>query len=123
MKRLRAVKWWYQRANRGYSDRDMWNGDVYLAGIIASTLEWYVDKGIGIPMSYAYGLDEYQPDFDIMKQRRNEEYNKHIAIFKEYAKNGCAVDKRWQKDFGGVLDKDIRKSVKWLSKHFTELWD
>ena len=119
----RTPKWWVQRAKRGYSDRDMWNADTYLAGIFAGVLQWYIDKGHGVSMAYVSPDDPNGYDVDAMVIRRDADYYNHIAIFREYLNNGCAIDEEWQKEFGGVLDKDIKASVQWLSEHFTELWD
>jgi len=55
--------------------------------------------------------------------KRNTDYLKHIEIFNRYRNNGIAWDEEDTKDFGGVLDKDIKASVQWLEEHFTELWD
>lgn len=116
-------KWWYQRAKRGYSDRDMWNADTYLAGVFAGVLQWYIDNGIGVSMAYAADDDQYGKNVDDMAIRRDDEYSKHILIFKEYSINGLAFDEEWQKEFGGVLDEDIEASMHWLANHFIELWD
>ena len=116
-------KWWYQRARRGFSDYDMWNADHYLAGVFAGVLQWYIDKGMGIPTKYASEDDPYCEDLDAMTFRRDAEYSKHIIVFNEYLNNGLAYNEEWQKEFGGVLDKDIKASLQWLSEHFTELWD
>jgi hypothetical protein len=120
---LKYPLWWYQRAKRGYSDRDMWNADTYLAGVFAGVLQWYIDNGIGVSMAYAADGDEYGKNVDDMVIRRNAEYSKHTAIFKEYSINGLAFDESWKKEFDGVLYEDIVASMHWLSNHFTELWD
>lgn len=120
---LYAPKWWYQRARRGYSDRDMWNADMYLAGVFAGVLQWYIDKGIGVSISYALPDDPYGEDTEGMVIRRDAEYYNHILIFREYLNNGCAINEDWKNKLGGVLEKDIRDSVHWLADHFTELWD
>ena len=118
----RKIKFAYQRVTRGFSDQDAWNGDMYLASQIAGIAEWLVENGHGVPMSYAY-----QPDLndsvEIMAERRNTEYCKHIAVFREYAKNGPAFDQEWEEELGGVLDKDLDESLQWFAKHFVELWD
>lgn len=116
-------RWRKQRTERGFSDRDMWNADMYLAGVFAGILQWYVDNGHGVSMEYAYDLDLYNPDVDIMCERRNADYSKYINIFKEYSTNGDAFDEKWQKEFGGVLDMDMQEALQWFSKHFTSLWD
>ena len=118
----RRVKYAYQRVTRGFSDWDVYNGDMYLANQIAGIAEWLVENGHGVPSSYAY-----QPDFndpvEIMAERRDSEYRKHIAVFKEYANNGPAFDQEWKDELGGVLDKDLDESLQWFAKHFLELWD
>jgi hypothetical protein len=117
---LKTPYWWYQRIVRGYSDKDMWNADRYLARIYAGTLIWYVHKGMGVPSVYA---DNWDTDIEIMEQRRNIEYYKYADIFRRYAKEGVWDTPEHVKEFGGVLDKELEEALQWLSKHFQELWD
>lgn len=118
----RKIKFAYQRVTRGFSDKDAWNGDMYLASQIAGIAEWLVENGHGVPLSYAY-----QPDFndpiEAMAERRDAEYRKHIAVFREYANNGHAFDQEWKDELGGVLDNELEDSLQWFAKHFLELWD
>ena len=118
---LYKPSWWYQRARYGFSDRDWWNGDWYLSGVIAGIMEKIVKYGHGVATSYAYG--DLETPVDIMVERRDAEWNKYIAIFREYSKHGPAIDQEWADRFGGVLDKDMQDALQWLSKHFQELWD
>jgi hypothetical protein len=120
---IRTPKWWYQRVTRGYSDRDMWNADTYLAGVFAGVLQWYVTKSISVPPSYALSDDPCAEDIHGMVSRRNEEYLKHRAVFREYVDNGLAYNEEWQKEFGGVLEEEMQQSLQWFSEHFWELWD
>jgi hypothetical protein len=115
------IKWWYQRARYGYSDRDAWSGDWHIAGVIAGIMEKIVNEGHGVAMSYAEG--DWDTPVDVMIERRDAEWNKYIAIFREYSKNGPAINQEWKDDFGGVLDEDMQDALQWLSKHFQELWD
>lgn len=117
------IKHRWQRSRRGFSDRDMWNADIYLAGLIADILQWYIDKGHGVPMRYAYDLDIYNPDVQIMSDRRDDDYMKRIRVFREYHENGCAMTKEWKKQFGGVTEKQIKKELSWFRDNFTTLWD
>jgi hypothetical protein len=114
-------KWCYQRIRYGFSDRDWWNGDFYLAGVIAGIMEDIVNKGHGVATSYAYG--DWETPIEAMVESRDAEFNKYIAIFREYSKNGPAIDQEWVDNFGGVLDKDMQDALQWLSQHFQELWD
>jgi hypothetical protein len=116
-------KWWYQRVTRGYSDRDMWNGDFYLSWVFAGVLQWYIDKSRGVNIAYAEGLDHYNPDTEIMALRRNEEYSRHIEIFQGYFSNGTGWSKKAANKLDEVTDEDVKDSVRWLADHFTELWD
>jgi hypothetical protein len=120
---IRTPKWWHQRIVRGYSDKDMWNADTYLAGVFAGVLDWYVHNGMGVSMSYSDPNDSYCKDIESMVIRRNTDYLTHIAIFQQYLNNGLAWNEEDAKESGGVLDKDIKASVHWLADHFTELWD
>jgi len=117
----RTPKWWYQRATKGYSDRDMWNADMYLAKKISQVLNHLVDHSHGIPMSYA--TDREDCDVDEMQDLRDYDYLYHAHVFEEYSKNGVAFDEKWKHEFGGVLEEDLKASIQWLSEHFTELWD
>lgn len=114
------IKHWYQRANRGYSDPDMWNFDSHLAGLIAAHLRWKIEHGHGVSMMYA---DDYDTPVDIMVLRRDKEYKEIAEIFEEYSKNRQAINEEWRGKYGGVLDKDMDYALEWFSKHFTSLWD
>lgn len=118
---LKTPKWWYQRARYGYSDRDTWSGDYYIAGIVAGVMERIVNKGHGVSQFYAYG--DWNTPVDVMVERRDAEWGKYIEIFREYSKNGPAYNQEWKDDFGGVLDEDMQDALQWLSQHFQELWD
>ena len=125
MKISRLIKyplWWYQRITRGYSERDMWSADLFLAGQIAGTLKWIVKNGHGVAMSYATSPD-YDDDVDLMVAKRDADYLFYASIFEEYSKNGPALNKEWEKQFGGILDEDLQVALQWFSEHFTELWD
>lgn len=45
----REVKWYFQRANRGWSDRDGWNLDSYLSKIIKEGTKNLIDNHTGYP--------------------------------------------------------------------------
>ena len=119
----RKIKWTYQRATRGYADRDAWSGDYFLAKQIAGILTWIVNDGIGVSTSYRAEDDPYSEDIYGMIARRDAEYLKYAAIFSEYAKNGPALNEDWQNTFGGVLDSEIKDALSWFADHFQEFWD
>jgi len=124
----RFLKWnlfnryrhWYQRATRGFSDWDAFNGDTYIAGQIAGIMEWIVKEGNGVSTTYA---DDWNTPVELMAERRDADYAIHIAIFKEYSRHGLAYDQEWQREFGGILDEQIQYSLQWFKEHFYDLWD
>jgi hypothetical protein len=118
----RKIKWAYQRVTRGYSDRDMWSADYFLASQIAGMLNWIVNEGHGVSTSYGTPPN-YEDDVEDMVARRDAEYLKYSAVFAEYAKNGPALNEDWKNKLGGVLDKDLKEALQWFSEHFTEFWD
>ena len=120
----RRVKYFFDRGRQGWSDADVWNADSYLARVIADILEWYTtDKSHGVSMRYATEEDNYDTAVENMVAKRNEEYLKYAAIFREFAQEGAAFDEEWQKEWGGVLDKDLKEALHWFADIFQELWD
>lgn len=117
---MRRLKWIYQRATRGFSDRDMWNADAFLARMYADILMWYVHKGMGVPSCY---VDNWNDPVDIAAERRDIDYYKYADIFRRYAKGGDWQKQKDVDEFGGVLDSDITEALQWFSEHFQELWD
>ena len=117
---INKIKYAYQRITRGFSDKDCFNGDVFIAGQIAGIMQWMIDNGHGVSTFYADDLDT---PIEIMVERRNADFTKIIEIFREYSENGPAINEDWKSEFGGVLDKDMAIALQWLSEHFQELWD
>lgn len=117
----RKIKWAYQRLTRGYSDKDMWNADVYIARVIAGSLTWFVENGHGVAFSYIDPSD--YDDLDGAIILRDEDYLKYAALFAEYGSNGVAMNKKWKKQLGGISEKEYRQMMKWLGQHLQELWD
>ncbi len=50
----RAVKWFVQRGRRGWSDRDVWNFDHYLASVIVGGLKQLEEHRHGYPSELAF---------------------------------------------------------------------
>jgi hypothetical protein len=117
---IRWPKYAYQRVTRGFSDRDMWNADAYLAKTYAGILMWYVHTGMSVPMSYS---ENWQEPVEVLAERRDIEYYKYADIFRRYTKGGMWDTEEHVKEFGGVLDKDMDEALEWFRNHFYELWD
>jgi hypothetical protein len=114
------IKYFIQRGKRGYSDRDMWSADIYMAGIFAGMLRWQVEKGHGVSMAWAVNDDD---PVDLLLERRNPEYLKYAEMFEEYAKHGVAWNEKWKKKFGGLTEDEAHDIMTWFAQHFTEFWD
>lgn len=123
LKPFYIVMYYIQRAKRGFSDKDMWSADMFISTQIAGILRWYVEKGHGVPMSYAREDDFIGQDVYYMINARDAEYKKYAALFEEYGKHGHAVNAKWKEMFGGLTDEEVNDMMTWLAKHFTELWD
>ena len=117
-------KYWYQRARYGYSDRDSWNMDMYLAGLIARMLEHQLKYGMTVAMSNDEDLTYYK-----LLKKRDEEYAKYIAIFKEYSVNMLNfrmygdLSSVYDEDIVGVSEEEINEALQWFSKNFMYFWD
>lgn len=117
---IRWPRYARQRVTRGFSDRDMWNADAFLARTYADILMWYVHKGMGVPTCYLNNWDDPVAE---AAERRDADYYKYADIFRRYAKGGEWHTEDHVKEFGGVLDKEMEEALQWMSKHFQELWD
>lgn len=80
----------------GASRRDFWNGDVYLAWVIAGVLDWHIGNRTGYP---ARKTDE---------QWNQELVDAHKA-FSAYSQDPDEVD--------------IDGALRWLADNFRDLWD
>jgi len=113
----------YQRVTRGFSDSDMFNGDMFMASQIAGMLRWHIENGHGAPGRYAREYDPCCEDFEYMVAARNFEYDRYATLFEEYAKCGHAINDKWKRMFGGLTDDEVHDMMTWFGEHFTELWD
>lgn len=97
--------WWrWQRSRRGWSDRDMWSLDRYLAGVIAGSLRCLRDTGHGYPIEMTedeweqtltdiiepletYVADRFDPDESIYELgvRETEEYQNAVEAMHKLA--------------------------------------
>ena len=116
---MHEIKYFIQRGKRGYSDRDLWSADMYLAEVIAGILESYVHNKLGVGYPYA----TINGDVDMQYLEMQKDYSKHAKLFKEYSINGYAHNKTWQEEFGGLTEKELNSILKWLAKIYPGLWD
>ena len=114
-----SIKYFIQRGKRGYSDKDLWSADMYLAEVIAGILESYTKNKLGVGYPYM----TIDGDVDHMFDEMVKDYLKYAKLFKEYADNGLADDQEWKDKFGGLTEEELKDILAWLSNIYTGLWD
>ena len=144
---FRAIKYAWQRATKGYCDKDTWNLDRYYTQLFIDTLTFFRDNCHGYPSTYFYQnkdgyqtwidtlnelinhfsnsleeddhdyIDENIPDFDI------ENWIDKIQNYDERAKQ---LQQEWlrkelKKD--EKRKKELEEGMDLLKKVFFNLWD
>ena len=117
---IRWPKYATQRIRRGFSSKDMWNADAFLARMYADILMWYVHNSVSVPSTY---LDTWSDPVEVAVKRRDADYIKYADIFRRYGNGGSWDTQEHADDFNGVLDTEMAEALESLSKHFQEFWD
>lgn len=120
---INEVIWAYQRVTRGFSDRDWWSIDAFIANILSEALPKYVKDSKSISVNYI-GLKEELTDKDWEKAeaKRNKEYTKYADFFARYADGGIWNNPETAKELNGVTPEEYKEAMRWLGKHFGSLW-
>jgi hypothetical protein len=100
------VKYFFQRGTRGYSDRDIWSLDWYLARVISETCKKLAHTTHGYPPSLT--PEEWER---ILLEISNG--------FEEYLK----LQDSDNYDNTEITKEKLNKSLELLQKYFTDLWD
>lgn len=121
----REIKWFIQRGQRGYSDRDIWNLDYYLAELISKSVLNLKNNHQGYPESKIIKTDE---DW-------NEVLDKITYTFSTLKTIGDG-DRIWTplskcsdeklKRFNPISKEEhikINAGWKLFQRHFLNLWD
>lgn len=100
------IKWFFQRGIRGYSDRDLWDFDYYLAEVISKGCKQLSEESHGYPHT--------------------------VESFDEWIKVLNDISKKFE-EYKGILDKypfekelyenHNKEMFSLLEKHFSALWD
>jgi site-specific DNA-adenine methylase len=101
--KLFDIKCFIQRGREGYSDKDLWDFDCYLAKVISNGLQRLKEKG----------LTSYPPEFVSKKEWENI-LDTIIEGFKEKLK-ACNC---YTYDF-----EKVNKALELLAKYFNYFWD
>jgi len=142
LNKKRELKYWFQRAFRGYSDCDLWGLDWYLSGIILKCLRAYKKKcRSGLPNEFCYkSMDvneiwakenkvptkEATRNWDNTIQDMIDGFtwlrysdDKLTKISDQYQKRGKEGHfQEWQRQ----REEAIEKAKKFVT-HFNSLWD
>ena len=143
---MRRVRWGYQKATRGWSDRDIWSLFGFHAKIIRDTLKYYQENRMGSPVLPDKNNDKVQvPDDwhgDKTHEKWDKELDKMIKSFDRAHKIGKGELEfqsleQWTEDYQeslidiygeeNVLTKeeveDMFEGMHLYIKHFFAIWD
>ena len=109
------IRYFIQRGKRGYSDRDVWNFDCYIADILKGGITDLRDKHSGYPTNLE--PDEWDDILDTMIEGFDY-YDKEDKLMDSEPYNDEVYMKEEPK-----LRKKLDKSLKLFAKHFQSLWD
>lgn len=111
-KHLRPIYWAYQRVHQGWSDRDVWNLNHYIQGILATSLIHLRDTMSGSPCDGTNSPDDCH-------ERWNKELTEAAALFQRlYAGEYYEGAEPWKDE-----ERDYQAAMAWLTKWGQALWD
>lgn len=117
------VIWGFQRATRGYSDRDLWSIDSHIAGILSKSLSRYVEMKDAVAADFLEEGADYDSDeaWDKAKDTQDAEYKKYAEVFTRYSENGLWHSPEAAEDLNGVTQEEFDDAMQWLVKRFHTL--
>jgi hypothetical protein len=120
---INEIVWSYQRITRGFSDRDWWSIDVFIAKVLSEALPKYVRDSKSISIHYI-GLKEELTDEEWAnaEAKRDKDYMKYADFFARYADSGIWNNSKDAKELNGVTPEEYKDAMRWLGKHFGNLW-
>lgn len=139
-KRVRPAFWFFQRARRGWSDRDLWSFDQYLAEVFAGGFRRLADQSHGYPAEYADGFGPWEVASDQVKETFTyEDWQaelRHAAdLFDEIAEGDYGLDAAWGENPSrekisetsmAAYERELavrKEALDWFSRRFGNLWD
>lgn len=133
----KEIKYFVQRGIRGWSDRDIWGFDSYLARVISSGTERLYDIARTMPLEFVkYGdkeghkrwkkvLGKISSSFEFAKDLSNGDIKPYALrniksnLIKSYKKHGCEVPL-----FMSKKDEEaMNEGMKLFIRYFFNLWD
>lgn len=140
MKILSEIKYAIQRITRGYSDRDIWNIDLWFEKTVIPMLKQLRKTKHGYPICFEeveewnnvmdtmiHYFQEMNPDTCSLKNEYEEAmYNLFEANYTESESIRKAITDKYtarQKEIDEYCEKNKNKAFNLFSKWFRSLWD
>jgi hypothetical protein len=92
---FKELKWAKQRLTRGYSDRDWWSIDHFIAGVLSKALRQYVEHGHLL----IEDKDEWLKHSDVLA-----DYDRVYGVDEEYI-------------------AQLDETLAWVAENFRRFWD
>lgn len=106
------VRWFIQRGRRGWSDKDVWNLDYYLSGLLAESLRNRALKG-----AYSHKYDSWEEWQDDLNRVADVFENYHNRLWESWYGDGA-----YDADMAEQRNLEMDMAFVWLSDHFGSLW-
>ena len=141
---FRAIKYAWQRATKGYCDKDTWDLDRYYTQLFIDTLTFFRDNSYGCPSEYYYeNKDGYQTWIDTLNELINHfsnsleedefiDYNEELEFenwinkIQNHDEQNEYLRREWtfrEKIKAEKRKKELEKGMDLLKKVFFNLWD
>lgn len=117
----REIKYFIQRGKRGYSDRDLWSYDHFLASIIGNGLKQLAETTHGWPDSKFETFEEWQAELT----KIGDAFLDYIDESSDINFDNCKTSKDRKKVMAEYVKKckDRKKILVKVIDHFECLWD
>ena len=125
---LRKSRYYYQRAERGWSDWDAVDACSYIARVIGGTVDRLADINHGVGIRYLpdhvkdYN-DATPEDWEEADINQTADFRKHAEIFTRYAKGDAWSRPDHIEKTGGVSFEELDEALTWFHENFQSLWD
>jgi len=107
---FRAIKYFYQRGRRGYSDRDLWDLSCYLSDMLSRALSDLKKNKHGYPPELT------EKKWDRILTDMQSGFLAQLALMDI---NTVTDSKEYTKE----LTAKMNKGLKLFAKHYMDLWD
>lgn len=122
---LRAIKKFWQRGRKGWSEEDVWDLHHYLSGILAGALMKLAENAHGHPCRMMETEKSKFPDCcntcqcaEIWEKELRENAEKFRYLYEERWFETEPSEKWWEEE-----EKVYNETLQWLSKWYGHLWD